>query len=853
MNSLLNQPNRLVKAMMLTMSFGAPITAGTILLPNLAVADTQTTQSYNIPAGDLSKALAAFAGKAGILLSVDGTLVQNETTPGLQGTYSVNEGLAILLQNTRLTAQQLDQNIVVIESNAADSDTLNRVTVTSASGVAQKITDAPASISVITKKELDKKPYVTLLDAVREIEGVDVGETTDKTGQGGISIRGMGADYTLVLIDGKRQNNIGDIYPNNFGGNQFGHIPPKEMIERIEVIRGPASTLYGADALGGVINIITKKIADKPTGSITHSQTFESNDDYGNDKTTEFTVNSPLIKDTLGIGFWGSIYNREASNPTYASETDPNGNLVPRELGFGGGGRTVDNQNTNLGMKLDWRVDDKQDMSFSYETSKQVYDNNPVDGNNPLGTADSVDRLPRAGYALDQEFNREQMSIRHQGQWSFGNSDITLHHIITSNDGRTLPLTAEERLEYEDMVANGATDAEIEATFLPRPKRILETRQTTLDAKFDSQLGDHLLVYGGQYIDSEMEDSTFGMNGNGFEKGTVQPHRQWAVFIEDNWDLTTDLTLTGGVRYDDHEIFGGNTSPRLYANWRINPAWTLKGGVSTGYKAPKASDLYDGITGFGGQGTRPFVGNPDLKPETSVNSELALYFEHPQGHNFNMTVFSNQFNDKIESGDGVLHCDDPAADANCVNLAAEWNELLGDGYEFSRKYNVDKAEINGLELAGRYQISKPLSIRANYTYTDAKITSGDNKGDPLAGTAEHMANATLDWQVNEKFSTYLTAEMRSDRYRAAQRGWPTNLEYPEYYKDYTIFHLGAGYKVNKMLSVNARINNLLDEDFTTYETIFVDDGSGGYDAYYLDDYNVKAKSRNLWVSVNAQF
>ena len=98
-----------------------------------------------------------------------------------------------------------------------------------------------------------------LLDAVRDIEGVDVGETTDKTGQGTISIRGMGADYTLILIDGKRQNNNGDLYPNSFGGNQFNHIPPIETIERIEVIRGPMSTLYGADALGGVINIISRR------------------------------------------------------------------------------------------------------------------------------------------------------------------------------------------------------------------------------------------------------------------------------------------------------------------------------------------------------------------------------------------------------------------------------------------------------------------------------------------------------------------------------------------------------------------------------------------------------------------
>src|SRR5690606_2296800 len=100
---------------------------------------------------------------------------------------------------------------------------LDAVVVTAA-GFEQKITDAPASISVITREELTTRPYITLIDAVRDLEGVDVGETSDKTGQKTISMRGMGADYTLILIDGRRQNNHGDIYPNNFGGNQFNHI-----------------------------------------------------------------------------------------------------------------------------------------------------------------------------------------------------------------------------------------------------------------------------------------------------------------------------------------------------------------------------------------------------------------------------------------------------------------------------------------------------------------------------------------------------------------------------------------------------------------------------------------------------
>lgn len=119
---------------------------------------------------------------------------------------------------------------------ADDTTKLEEITVTTAAGYEQKLVDAPASISVITQEDLQKKPYANLLDAVKDVEGVDIGESTDKSGQGTVSMRGMGSDYTLVLIDGKRQNNNGDIYPNDFGGLQFANIPPISMIERVEVV-----------------------------------------------------------------------------------------------------------------------------------------------------------------------------------------------------------------------------------------------------------------------------------------------------------------------------------------------------------------------------------------------------------------------------------------------------------------------------------------------------------------------------------------------------------------------------------------------------------------------------------------
>ncbi|MDY6456447.1 TonB-dependent receptor [Acinetobacter faecalis] len=728
--------------------------------------------------------------------------------------------------------------------------------VVSAAGYEQKITDAPASISVITKEDLEKKPYTTLLDAVRELEGVDVGETRDKTGQGTISMRGMGSDYTLILVDGKRQNNHGDIYPNSFNGNQFGHIPPLDAIERIEVIRGPASTLYGADAMGGVINIITKKVTDEWTGSITHGRTLSSGA-YGNDSTTDINVMGPIIPNKLGLSLRGSFYDRNGSSPEYAPYRDQNGNLKPRDIGFGSGGRTVDNENQSFGARLTWTPTDNQTIRFDIDSSTQEYDNSQAQ----LGTLDGINSIwlanntscfnstnctranPRVGYLDKQKFTRDTWSITHEGEWDLGKSFISLAHVKTNNKGRTLPFTVSERKELLDIMNDSSLSIDerkekAEQTFLPRPKRTLESEQLTLDANISMPFelaGKHTAIVGTQIIDGELTDGVFGMESG--TPGGAQEHKMWSLFVEDTWNITEPFALTTGIRYDNHDIFGDQFSPRLYGVYTFSDALTVKGGVSTGYKTPKTTQLYDGIVGFGGQGTSPQFGNPDLKPETSVSSELAVYWQSLTGHNFNATIFHNKFEDKINS----QPCG-PTTDLACASTG-EYAEI---GYNSSstRITNIDEAVIQGLELAGKYQINDQWDLRANYTYTDSEQKSGAQKGQPLTNNAKHMANATLNWEVNDKLSTFLTLEHRSKRFN--QVITDTNEEI--YFKGYEMFHLGASYKATDNITFNGRINNLFGKDFTSYDTRFVDG-----EAVHYDHYNNKEADRSFWFSVNARF
>lgn len=774
---------------------------------------------------------------------------------------------------------------VAVADEAVTEDEENRILeeiVVTATGFEQKVTDAPASISVISQDDILARPHNNLLDMLKYQEGIDIGTTRDKTGQGSVSMRGLTGEYTLLLIDGKRQNNHGDIYPNNFGGNAFGHLPPSEAIERIEVMRGPASTLYGADAMGGVVNVITKKTSDRWFGTVNLAGTIQENDQFGNDFSGEFYLNGPLVADRLSVALRGSYYESDASSPQFEPAVDPNGTVHIRSLGFGGGGRTVDSEVEEYGATLTWVVADNQTLRFDYDTSSQVYDNTPVidpDSGTityPLGTKDNIEALwqdsrgrvnPRAGYAADQEFTREWWSLVHDATWDFGTSYVALSYVDTANEGRTLPLTVAERLHLQDMYDGvgdyaGMPEAErkalAEATFLPRPARPLNSSQYTLDARVDipfQAAGEHVMVIGGQVIDGELEDGVFGMESG--QPGGTQDQEMWSVFIEDSWTLATPFTLTGGVRYDRHDVFGSQVSPRLYGVYTLSDQWTVKGGVSTGYKTPQTTDLYDGITGFGGQGTSPFAGNPDLEPETSVNSEVAVYWTSPQGHNFNITYFRTDFDGKIANGDTIYSCEVTGGVRPCVNLGA-YDDL---GYStYSQKINIDKVEIQGVEVAGLYAISDDWTLRGNYTWTDSEQKSGPEIGQPLTNTAEHMANASLDWQVTAPFSLTLQGEWRSDRYR----GWDNTLDRPQYYESYNLWHLAGRYDVTDNITVFARINNLLDNDFTSYQTDFIDlDGDGIYtlatgrgavsEVIFTDDFNVKDARRNYWLSVQFSF
>ena len=195
---------------------------------------------------------------------------------------------------------------VVSTAFAGDAYVLDPMLVTSsaaASGNVKKPPYAPGSVTVITGAELESKDVISLADAVQGVAGVSI---VGGRKSGSISIRGMDSGATLILIDGRRLNSGFSDKANGMSeGLQVNHIPPVSAIERIEIIRGPMSAVYGSDALGGVINIITKKNLSQWVGSLGVGVSVMENDDSGNTYQADAYLSGPLWQDKLSARIWG--------------------------------------------------------------------------------------------------------------------------------------------------------------------------------------------------------------------------------------------------------------------------------------------------------------------------------------------------------------------------------------------------------------------------------------------------------------------------------------------------------------------------------------------------------------------
>ena len=631
-------------------------------------------------------------------------------------------------------------NLPVAVNAADDSSSKNEdQMVVTATGFSQERRDAPATISVVDEKGLNTRSNQNVTEALRDMPGVLVGNGGGTLATGDVQMRGMGSTYTAYMVNGIKQGTRESRPYGHHIGTEAAFMPPLAAVERIEVIRGPMSSLYGSDSIGGVVNVITKKAysLDKWAGVLENNYFLQEKSEYGNTNQTNAFVMGPVIPGKLGVSVGADYLDRR-------DDDSPSKN------------RFVKHEAGNLDATID--------MS---PTDTQLWTLNAVRGH--------------------QEKSHNQKSW----QWNFDREAASLSQHAWYGDGL---LEAKNFVSYEK--------ARTEYRVPGMSSQYIEQRNFEANSANTFTLGDHKLTLGANFTRNELND-TFGIEDKvapGVTPVSKIDRDGWALFAEDAWMIVPDFTLTTSARLDHDSYFGYHVTPKLYGNWTIDENWALKGGVSAGYKKPDLRENNSGFTSV--YGSYPYseigIGNDDLKPEESVNTEVGVYWQQ-DALALDATVFYTKFKNKIS---------DYTICTSTETMQCKYNGYLADSV--SQYFNVSDAEIYGLELNGDWQVTEALKANANYTYTHSEQKSGNYKGSALNEYPTSMANVSLTWNATNDVDLWTKASWRSN---TPNVGKSTSTE------AYALVDLGARYHLSKNITLMGGVYNLFNANpvyTTTY-------------------------------------
>ncbi|MDK7242768.1 FepA family TonB-dependent siderophore receptor [Neisseria sp. P0009.S001] len=689
-------------------------------------------------------------------------------------------------------------------SHAAEEKAVEQAEVDTVYVTAEKQLQQSLGVSRISKDDIDKRPAANdISEFVRTMPGVNLTGNT-ATGQRGnkrqIDLRGMGPENTLILIDGKPVNSrqserISMRGERNTRGDS--NWVPVEEIESITVLRGPAATRYGSGAMGGVVNIVTKKVSKEFKGQVNLYANQPQDSKEGATRRIGFNLSGPIIQDTLGFRIYGNL-----------NKTDPDAADINAGHGNDSAAGVEGVRNKDIAGRLQWKISPAQTLILdsSYSRQGNIY-NGDTQNSNPRSAL--VNSLADSK-AETARLYRSAYSLTHDGAWEWGDTKNVISYERTINS------------HLPEGLAGGPEGSYTGLDFV---QSRLKNLRFSSEANIPFKLGvDNVLTVGAEFTDSKLDDpasnsqgfkdqgKTDAFNGISATRGGKASQRNWAAYVEDNISLTDKTHLIPAIRFDHNSDSGSNWSPALNFSHQIGENWLVKGGVARAYKAP---NLYqtnpDFILYTRGQGCpidAPnsvrcyYMGNGNLKPETSINKEIGLEF-NKNGWQASATYFHNAYRNKIMIGDQLI------ATSNIGNWLLQWE-------------NTPKATISGIEGNLVIPLHDTLKWSNNFTYMHK---SEDYQGNPLSLVPKHTINSTLSWTPNERFDANLTfthygrTKPRGVAInRLEQNGNPRagvaalSSEHSQtQVGSYGIWGINAGYNWNKRVAVRGGISNLFDK------------------------------------------
>lgn len=586
----------------------------------------------------------------------------------------------------------------------------------------------PQSVDVLTQKDFAKWGAQTVEDVLKRVPNLDLtptsmqGQSSQVTHQ--VSLRGMGNKGTLILVDGRRL--AGEDAPETINGYELRRINLHD-VDRIEVLRGAASALYGSDAVGGVIQIFMKK----PEGASSYAGVTTGS--------SETSLYGGLNTDKLGKLSLGMSYDltkvRKDESEGWTNMFGPR-----RHFSFEGTYEMTDEDSVRFG------------ASFMRESLRQ-----------------SVQSRGTTWY----DNNRQDYHLAYEGTHGKNEYDLKVYH---NRLGKHSYLGAGTGYNFDR--AEYATSA-------------VEGRVTY---RADES---HTFTYGTEYRHLEAGSTRYGgsrtdrfQSEGGLTKGySKRGTDQYAFYGADEWKIGKKLLFVPSIRWDHHEDFGSEWSPRAGLTYLMDDHNRFKVNYGFAYRAPSPFERYGDME----ETPVPYMtvivyGNEDLRPEKTRTFDAGYEGEWGKAKG-RVTYFYNQARDLIVSK--VIG-----------RIPGRGHMTLINSYA-----NVDRATIQGIEGDFHYDFDDHYGIRAAYTYMDGR---DDETHEPLSGMARATGLMEVSYTDGKKapFTVSLAARW-NDRYRieSARTGLASLYSY-------STMDLSLTKQLGRMM-VFAGIDNLFDKTFDT--------------------------------------
>lgn len=669
-----------------------------------------------------------------------------------------NLNIVLFIFSTTLFAQQ---NQVV---DSVKTEQLDEVIIT-ATRTERLLSSLPLPITVITSEAIAKSGVSRLNEILNEQTGIIL--TPDESGFEGIQMQGLDATYTMILIDGVplvgRSSGVLDLSRIAVGN-----------IDRIEIVKGASSALYGSEAMGGVINVITKKPKkDRFSGMLSYRYaTLNTND-----------INSDILwkKNKFSVNLFANFYSSDGYD---LDKTTPLKNVEQF-------------YNTTVQPKIFYDFSDNLKLIVSNRFYKQKMHNVAL-----------IDSENYKGDATENEWNSQ---LKLEQKW---NSKLfSEYELYVNNYKNDTFLNDQNNVFYDRTYYN---------QWLFRPE--IRTTFSINKDKITTGIG-----FSHETLDRTYFDSNVAFNSQ-------------YVFMQYDYNPNSKWNVVAGFRFDNHNQYASQLSPKLAVNYKFNSNFSLKSSVGYGYKAPDFRQLFFDFT-------NPQVGYTVLGYNVAENrlNELesqgqilfttpGINFDNPlkaeSAINFNFGTFYKKNNLKIEVNafyNSITNLIDTrviAQKTSGQNIFSYFNssKIITYGLEYNTTYNFTKQFI--ISLGYQYLIAKDKTVlddfeahqfvRPSESLQTIKISKSDYFG--LFNRSKHTANIKFLYTI-EKFKTDINLRIF---YRSKYGLFDTNGnqildKYDNFVNDYFLTNLSISKRIQDKISLQAGANNLL--DFTNPDEI----------------------------------